>query len=76
MSAPAPRHASDAPTPRVLEWLTPQVRRWLYGVALAVLPLATAYGLISDAHAPLWASLVGSILVPGLALAHTPGSGA
>ncbi|MCI6557949.1 hypothetical protein [Schaalia hyovaginalis] len=71
----APRHAADAPTPRLASWLTPEVRRWVYGIALAALPLATAYGLVTEAHAPLWASLVGSILVPGLALAHTPTGG-
>lgn len=71
----APRHAADAPTPRILDWLTPSVRRWIYGIALALLPILTAYGVLQEAHAPLWASLVGSILVPGLALAHTPGSG-
>lgn len=71
----APKHASDAPTPRLLAWLTPEVRRWGYGIALALLPLLTAYGILQEAHAPLWASLVGSILVPGVALAHTPTGG-
>lgn len=71
----APKHASDAPTPRLASWLTPQVRRWAYGIALALLPILTAYGILQDTHAPLWASLVGSILVPGVALAHTPTGG-
>lgn len=53
----------------------PQARRWVYGVALAVIPLLTAYGMISENHAPLWASLLSSILVPGLAISntHSPG---
>lgn len=70
----SPRHAAD-PTPQILDWLTPQVRRWLYGIALAILPILTAYSILQEAHAPLWAALVGSILVPGLALAHTPTGG-
>lgn len=58
-------------------WLSenPGVRRWVYGVALAVVPLLTAYGLISETMAPLWISLVSAVLVPGLALANTPSSG-
>lgn len=53
-----------------LSWLTPQVRQWLYGVAMVVLPILVAYGVLDDARAPLWAALVGGILVPGVALAH------
>lgn len=52
----------------------PQARKWIYGVALAVVPLLTAYGLISETTAPLWVSLVSAVLVPGLALANTPPS--
>lgn len=60
-----------------MKWLSenPQVRKWVYGVALAVVPLLTAYGLVSEELAPLWVSLVSAVLVPGLALANTPGPG-
>lgn len=58
-----------------MKWLSdnPQARKWFYGVALAVVPLLTAYGLVSEELAPLWVSLVSAVLVPGLALANTPG---
>lgn len=52
----------------------PQVRKWIYGIALAVVPLLTAYGLVSETLAPLWVSLVSAVLVPSLALANTPAS--
>lgn len=60
-----------------MKWLSekPQARKWVYGVALAVVPLLTAYGLVSEELAPLWVSLVSAVLVPGLALANTPGPG-
>lgn len=58
-----------------MKWLSenPLARKWVYGVALAVVPLLTAYGLVSEELAPLWVSLVSAVLVPGLALANTPG---
>lgn len=57
-----------------MKWLSqhPHARRWVYGVALAVVPLLTAYGLVSEDHAPLWVSLISAVLVPTLALANTP----
>lgn len=53
---------------RIFSWKT---RRWIYGIALAVLPLLTFYGIISETAAPLWAAIVGAILVPSLALVNT-----
>ena len=56
--------------------LTPAVRRWVYGIAIAVLPLLIAYGVLDDQSAPLWAALVGAVLVPSLAVANVqPGTG-
>ena len=52
-------------------WLTPAVRKWLYGIAVVVMPLLIAYGVLSAEEAPLWIALVGAVLVPGLAVAHT-----
>lgn len=69
----APRHAADAPTPRILTWLTPGVRRWAYAVITAAVPLLVAYGIVEDMTAPLWLALAASILGTGTALAHTPG---
>lgn len=53
-----------------MKHLTPAVRRWIYGVAIAALPLLIGFGTITEADAPLWAALVGAILVPGLAVAN------
>ena len=51
--------------------LTPAVRRWIYGVATAVLPILVAYGILDERRAPLWVALLGSLLVPAMAFAHT-----
>jgi len=45
-------------------------RRWLYGVALTVVPLLVAYGVVEESAAPLWVALIGSLLAPSLALTH------
>lgn len=50
--------------------LTPSVRRWLYGVALAVVPILVAYGIVDGDRAPLWVALVSAVIVPGVALAN------
>jgi hypothetical protein len=46
------------------------VRRWIYGVCLAAIPLLVALGIIEDAIAPLIIALIGAIIAPGLALAN------
>lgn len=51
--------------------LTPAVRRWIYGVATAALPLLVAYGILDAKDAPLWVAVAGSLLVPGMAFVHT-----
>lgn len=51
--------------------LTPAVRRWIYGVATAVLPVLVAYGVLDGERAPLWVAVAGAFLVPGLAFVHT-----
>lgn len=45
-------------------------RKWLYQIAMAGVPLLVAYGAVSEQVAPLWVALIGSILVPSLALSH------
>lgn len=57
--------------------LTAHTRRWIYGVALTVVPLLVAYGVLDDSAAPLWIALVGALVAPALALGNiTPdGSG-
>lgn len=50
--------------------LSREGRKWLYGIALTVVPLLVAYGVIAEDAAPLWVALVGSLLAPTLALSH------
>ena len=45
-------------------------RRWIYGIAVVLIPLLVAYGAVDENIAPLWLAVVGAILVPGLALAN------
>ena len=47
-----------------------EVRKSLYLISLAVIPLLVFYGVIAEDSAPLWVALVGSILAPTLALTH------
>lgn len=63
------RHAGQGGRP----WLTPAARRWAYGVALAVIALCTAYGLIDDNAAALWGNLAAAVLA--LAITNTPTGG-
>lgn len=52
--------------------IPPSVRSWLYGIVTALIPLLSAYGVISDQTAPLWIALTGAILATGTALAYRP----
>lgn len=63
------RHAGPDGRP----WLTPAARRWAYGVALAVIALCTAYGLIDDNAAALWGNFAAAVLA--LAITNTPTEG-
>jgi hypothetical protein len=47
-----------------------EVRKSLYLISLAVIPLLVFYGVITEDSAPLWVALVGSVLAPTLALTH------
>ena len=67
-----PKHAA---TPQPVSWLTPQVRRWVYGIITAAVPLLVVYGIIEAATAPLWLALAASILGTATAFAHTPTGG-
>lgn len=46
-------------------------RAYLYRVTLAALPILTAYGVVADQRAPLFAGLAAAILSSGLAAANT-----
>lgn len=49
-----------------------RVRRWLYGIATALVPLLVAYGILDEAVAPLWVALAAQVLATATAYAHTP----
>lgn len=64
-----PRHRARGPLiPR-------QVRRWLYQVATAAVPLLVTYGIIDQQTAPLWIALAASVTATATAALHTPRSG-
>lgn len=48
--------------------LTRRARKYLHGIALAFLPIITAAGILTEQTAALWATLIGAILVPWVAL--------
>lgn len=64
-----PKHAI---TPQPLDWLTPDVRRWLYAIATALVPILVVYGVIESSTAPRWVALAASVLGTGTALVHVP----
>lgn len=47
-----------------------EVRRWIYGVSLAAVPLLVALGILENEIAPLVIALVAAVVAPGLALAN------
>ena len=49
-------------------------RRYVYGIATALVPIAVGYGIISSEDATLWIALVASVLVPQLAMQNTSSS--
>lgn len=53
---------------KAILFLTPRGRKWLHSIALAFLPIITAAGIMTEQTAALWATLVGAILVPWIAL--------
>lgn len=70
----APKHAAST-TPQPISWLTPNVRRWAYGVILAAVALLVAYGRIEAQVAPLWVALAAAVLGNVTAIAHVPQGG-
>lgn len=55
--------------------LTPQVRKYIYGIVLAALPLLVTFGLLDDGTAGQVALIAAAVLGVGesaLALANTP----
>lgn len=68
--------SSDAEAPRLNRWLramsSPRARRWLYGVLMAVVPILTFYGALTEQEATLWAGMVATVLGLGTAIANVP----
>lgn len=60
-------------------WIkNPATRRYLYGVATAVVPLLVGLGVVGADDGTLWLAVVGAILGMGatsLAAVNTPGRG-
>ncbi|MFV0315501.1 MAG: hypothetical protein ACK5O2_00870 [Microthrixaceae bacterium] len=62
---------SRRPRRRARPFWTLQRRRYLYSVAIAAVPLASAYGLITDDLVPPVIALAGAVLATGgTALGH------
>ncbi len=46
------------------------VRKWIYSISLAAMPLLVFYGVLEENAAPLWIAAIGAVLGNGLALAN------
>lgn len=44
------------------KYLTPPRRRWIYGLALAALPLLVYFGLVAPEAMPLWLAFLLALL--------------
>ena len=58
-------YQATQPKGRVITDIT--TRRWIYGIAVAVLPLLIAWGYLDEQTAAIVIGVIGAILVPGLA---------
>lgn len=58
------------------EWLlSREGRKWLYGVAVTLIPLIVLYGVIDPQAAPLWLAVIAALLgvaAPAMALKNLP----
>lgn len=50
----------------------PAIRKWLYGITSAAVPILVAYGILEEATAPLWLALFAQVFATGTAYLHTP----
>jgi hypothetical protein len=48
-----------------------KTRAYIYRIVLALIPIATAYGVIAEAEAGLFVGLAAAVLSTGLAAANT-----
>lgn len=66
-------HAADRTPNRVIT--DPLVRRYLYGVVLAFIPILVSAGVLTGGDAQLWLNVAAAVLglgTTGLAVANTP----
>lgn len=45
-----------------MKHLTPTVRRWIYGLAIAALPVTVYYDLVEVEASPLWLAFILALL--------------
>lgn len=53
------------------KYLTPKVRRYLYAIVTALVPILIAYGVVDETTSALWVALSAAVLGTGTAVAHT-----
>jgi hypothetical protein len=53
-----------------MPYIPAHIRRYVYAIALAAIPLLVAFGIIEDSQAPLWIAFIGAVIAPSLALAN------
>lgn len=72
-----PKHRKPGPAAVELGQIirTPEVRRWLYRVALAVIALCVGYGLLTDHAGALWGALAAAVVSLPVASANVPQTG-
>ena len=57
-----------------MTWFTEQRRAWIYRITLALMALATVYGVVDSSTAPVWLAVVFAVLglgTSGLATVNT-----
>jgi hypothetical protein len=47
------------------------VRAWIYRVLLSLVPIAVAYGVVTEQEASLWVAVAAAVLGNGLATLNT-----
>lgn len=58
--------------------MNPALRKYLYGVGIAVLAVLAVYGVVGKEELPTWVLLVGAVFgvgTNGLAIANVPARG-
>ena len=68
------QHSAESATPN--RWVPdPVIRRYLYGVVVALIPVLVAFGVVSPDSVQVWLNVAAAVLGLGtttLAIANTP----